>query len=110
MIWDGRQPITLPHGFGTLALESARQPAPAFEKPLEIRARRGGERILCHGLQRPLRLRLQELAVPPWQRERLPLLFSANTSLLAAADLAVSDTLHQWLQEHHATLRWTPDD
>lgn len=45
--------------------------------PLTIRLRRGGERFQpdCQRPRRSLKNLLQEAAVPPWQRERLPLLF-----------------------------------
>ena len=104
--WNGRTPLDLPHGFGRFALE----PALAFEHPLVVAPRHGGERLLQHGLQRPLRLRLQELGVPPWRRERLPLLFDAQGILHAAGDLILSDTFLAWQDIHATRLRWTPGD
>lgn len=104
--WDGRTPLDLPQGFGRLALE----PAQTFEQPLSVAPRQGGERILQHGLQRPLRLRLQELGVPPWQRERLPLLCDAQGTLHAAGDLALSDPFLAWQKTHATRLHWTRDD
>ena len=106
MEWSGRDPLDLPPGFGRLAL----QPAHAFDLALVVMPRAGGERILQHGLQRPLRLRLQELGIPPWQRERLPLLFDHDGILLAAGDRILSDTLLAWQQAHDCELRWTPAD
>ncbi len=44
--WDGRAPLALPDG-GQLRLQGA----PAFERPLQVRARAGGERILLPGRQ-----------------------------------------------------------
>jgi tRNA(Ile)-lysidine synthase len=45
--------------------------------PVEVRTRRGGERFRPDGARprRPLKALLQEAGVPPWERERLPLLF-----------------------------------
>lgn len=45
--------------------------------PITIRLRQGGERFQpdCKRPRRSLKNLLQEAAVPPWQRERLPLLF-----------------------------------
>jgi tRNA(Ile)-lysidine synthase len=42
-----------------------------------IRPRRGGERLQpdCRRPRRSLKNLLQEAKVPPWQRERLPLMF-----------------------------------
>ena len=55
---------------------------------LELRWRRGGER--CRPLGRPYHQRLkklfQEFAVPPWWRERVPLLY-LDDELLAVGDL-----------------------
>nr|WP_246387766.1 tRNA lysidine(34) synthetase TilS [Chiayiivirga flava] len=104
--WNGAEPLQLPDGFGRLAFE----PSHAFASPFHVCPRRGGERILRHGLQRPLRLCLQETGIPPWQRERLPLLFDAAGTLLAAGDCILSDVAHAWPRTHGITLRWTPDD
>jgi tRNA(Ile)-lysidine synthase len=45
--------------------------------PVTIRLRRGGEKFQpdCKRPRRSLKNLLREAAVPPWQRERLPLLF-----------------------------------
>ena len=55
---------------------------------LELRWRRGGER--CRPIGRPYNQRLkkllQELAVPPWWRDRIPLLYLQD-ELLAVGDL-----------------------
>ncbi len=55
---------------------------------LNIRFRRGGERIQLPGRQHTHSLKkiLQEKAVPPWLRDRLPLLFH-NDRLIAVAGL-----------------------
>ena len=47
---------------------------------LTIRFRRGGERFQPFGRQHGQRLKklLQDAAVPPWERDRLPLIFSDN--------------------------------
>lgn len=109
--WDGDTPLTLPGGFGHLAFDSVDGSAAATPPPdLHVTARQGGERILTRGIHRPLRLRLQELALPPWQRERLPLLFDRSGALLAAGDTLLSDTAAAWPDTHRVRLRWTPDD
>lgn len=57
---------------------------------LEVRARRGGERIRparrAHGM--PVKHLLQDLGVPTWERGLLPLVF-LDKRLIAVADLAV---------------------
>jgi tRNA(Ile)-lysidine synthase len=49
-------------------------------KPVTVRYRRGGERLRpeCGRPSRSLKNLLQETAVPPWRRERLPLLFCGD--------------------------------
>ena len=55
--------------------------------PLQLRFRRGGERLaLADGHHRRLKTLLQDLAVPPWWRDRLPLLYSGD-ALLAVGPL-----------------------
>lgn len=102
--WDGRAPLALPGG-GKLALEGA----PAFDRALRAHARRGGERIALPGRSHTHALKhvLQELAVPPWERVRMPLL-SDGEDVLAAGDLLYSAGFDDWLRERGARLVWTP--
>ena len=103
--WDGRSALALPGG-GWLRLEGAT----GFETPLRVHARQGGEKIRLPGRDHRHALKhvLQTLAVPPWDRERLPLLSSADGALLAAGDRVLSADLADWLQAHDAHLAWTP--
>ncbi len=106
--WDGALPLSLPDG-GTLALLG---PAPLrFEHPLQVRARRGGERILLPGRAHSHALKhlLQEADLPPWQRLAMPLLFDGDT-LLAAGDGIVSAHLRAWLDARAARLAWHPPE
>lgn len=67
---SGSLSFELCHGEG-ISLERLKQ------GPLTVRNRRGGERLrpVCGRPSRSLKNLLQETAVPPWQRENLPLLF-----------------------------------
>ncbi|TNJ34244.1 tRNA lysidine(34) synthetase TilS [Arenimonas terrae] len=105
--WDGLAPLALPGG-GTLALE----PAGGFEGPVSVRARAGGERLVLPGRGHSSELKqvLQDLGLPPWERERLPLLFADDGELLAAGDVVVSARLSAWLQAGARRLRHTPAD
>jgi tRNA(Ile)-lysidine synthase len=104
--WNGLVPAPLPPGFGSLRLE----PSPPEPLQLTIAPRRGGERIRLHGTQRSdLRKRLQEVGLPPWQRERLPLLFSPDGELLAAGDLLIAQTFRERLAAMGCSLRWQTD-
>lgn len=109
--WDGHAPLELPGG-GSLCFVDADakdQPAAtAFDAPLQVRARQGGERIRLPGRSHSHALKhvLQERAVPPWRRAHLPLLVDAGGEVLAAADVALSATLQDWLGARGLTLRW----
>ncbi|WP_312238690.1 tRNA lysidine(34) synthetase TilS [Stenotrophomonas sp.] len=102
--WDGRAPLALPDG-GQLDLLGA----PRLEVPLQVRARRGGERIQLPGRTHSHALKdlLQQRGLPPWQRRQLPLLFDGEM-LMAAGDRIIAAALQHWLDEHDAQLRWTP--
>lgn len=82
--------------------------SPRFDAPLTIRARHGGERIALPGRDHSHALKhvLQNLGVPPWERERLPLLYAPDGELLAAGDLAISARLAAWLRDNGLRLRW----
>lgn len=82
--------------------------SPGFDEPVTARARHGGERIALPGREHSHALKhvLQDLGVPPWERERLPLLYAPDGELLAAGDLAVSARLAAWLRDNGLRLRW----
>jgi tRNA(Ile)-lysidine synthase len=103
--WTGATPLSLPAGFGSLALD------PAVALPtMRVGARRGGERLQQAGARRELRTLLQDLGVPPWVRARLPLLWSAEGELLAAADLALAPGFEAQQRAAQTRLRWAPPD
>ncbi|MFJ1267171.1 tRNA lysidine(34) synthetase TilS [Legionella lytica] len=88
-------------GFGVIA-ESARQGlvVPANAK-ITIRFRQGGETLVLHGQTKQLKKLFQEWQIPPWQRERTPLLY-INDELAAVVNYAISDVFfnrnvpHAW--------------
>ncbi len=102
--WDGRAPLPLPDG-GQLRLQGIA----AFERPLKVRARVGGERIQLPGRQHSHALKdcLQREHLAPWRRAQLPLIFD-GPQLLAAADVVIGASLQAWLQAHDAQLQWRP--
>jgi tRNA(Ile)-lysidine synthase len=104
--WNGRLPLELPAGFGWLGLS----PAPLQHWAMTVRPRQGGERIRLPNRKRSSALKkvLQALAIPPWERRRLPLLFADDGELLAAGDLVLSGRMAAFLDEHACTLRWQP--
>lgn len=80
--WQG-EPLTLADG-GTLSLGDLDVRLP---EPLDVRLRRGGERIKPVGdaHTRELRDLFQHASLPPWQRAGCPLLY-AGDELVAVAD------------------------
>lgn len=102
--WDGRAPLALPDG-GQIRLQGAA----AFETPMQVTGRQGGERIQLPGRhhQHALKDCLQREHLAPWRRRQLPLLF-ADGQLQAAADVVLSAPLQAWLQQHDAQLHWRP--
>lgn len=72
-MWSGEQDLCLPDG-RLLRLESE-------PEALCVTYRRGGERLLLRGHSRELKVLFQENAVPPWERERLPLVWRGSELL-----------------------------
>ena len=101
--WDGTTPLLLPTG-DTLSLLGAER----FDPPLRVHARQGGERIVLpgRGHSHALKHVLQDAGIPPWRRERLPLLSSNDGTLLAAGDAILSASLAAWLGTRGARLHW----
>ncbi len=93
---SGAGEVELPGGLGRLcAVDGDARPA-RVPCALGVRWRRGGERLRPTGSAhtRDLRLIFQELGVPPWQRERVPLLFDGQ-HLVAAVGIVADDRLGQ---------------
>lgn len=103
--WSGRTPLALPDG-GTWRLSHGA----SLSEACIVHARRGGERIILPGRAHSHSLKhvLQDLGVPPWQRESLPLLSTHDGELLAAGDFLASHRFDGWLREHGLRLHWTP--
>jgi tRNA(Ile)-lysidine synthase len=78
--WRGERRLALARLGGVLILSPATGAGISLARlrgqPVTIRLRRGGERLQPDGRRprRSLKNLLQELRLPPWQRERLPLL------------------------------------
>lgn len=102
--WDGRSTLALPDGGHWRLLGEATLP-----DGCTAHARIGGERIHLPGRTHSHALKhvLQDLGVPPWRRERVPLLSTVEGELLAAGDVVVSHAFDAWLRDHGARLRWS---
>ena len=79
--WKGEASLKLPGLGGELRFRRTRGKGIALEhKPLSVRLRSGGERLQPDPRRprRTLKNLFQEAGVAPWERERLPLLFSGD--------------------------------
>jgi tRNA(Ile)-lysidine synthase len=92
--WRGEKRLDLEGLGGVLTLTRARGAGISIARlragTVEIRLRRGGERLRpdCRRPRRSLKNLLQESNVPPWRRERLPLLFCGG-KLVWVANLGI---------------------
>ena len=77
---------------------------------VEVRLRSGGERLQPDGRRprRTLKALLQESAIPPWERERLPLLYSGG-KLVAVPGIGVAAEAAAAAGERGWTVSWVPD-
>ena len=95
----------LPNGVLAWRKDEAGLPAGAR---LVVRFRQGGERIRLHGrnVRKTVKALFQEHGVPPWRRERWPLLYDEAGRLLAVASIGVAAevAIPGGLQP-----RWTPN-
>jgi tRNA(Ile)-lysidine synthase len=79
--WHGEIALTAPGGQGEVVFQRALGVGIAArslaDRQVELRLRRGGERIRpdCRRPRRTLKNLLQEYRIDPWRRARLPLLF-----------------------------------
>ena len=97
-VWCGRRPLKLPLLGGVLRFERCQGDGIAagwFQRGvLTVRVRGGGEglRLIAGGPRRTVRNLLQEAGVPPWRRERLPMLY-LDQMLAAVPGVGVDERL-----------------
>lgn len=101
--WQG-EPVRLPDG-SQYAMPAGHQSLPV----LELRLRRGGERIQLAGesFHRELRDLFQQSALPPWRRGGCPLVYE-NDRLIAAGGDWLSERARQLFQAHGGLPQWRP--
>jgi tRNA(Ile)-lysidine synthase len=82
--WHGEDQLVIGELGGTMRFKTRKGSGINLQKlmegPVTIRLRRGGERLQpdCRRPRRSLKKLLQEAALPPWEREALPLLFGGE--------------------------------
>lgn len=93
--WDGRQPLLIASLQQQLFFENTNNTGLLAEisgKPLQVKFRQGGEKIKPAGQAHTHTLKnlLQQQGVPPWLRDRIPLLF-LNDELIAVCGYWIAD-------------------
>ncbi len=112
--WDGRRAWHLPELGGTLRFKATTGSGMAADaldgQPVEVRLRAGGERFQPDGRRprRMLKSLLQERGVPPWERERLPLVYCGE-KLVAVPGIGVAAGAAAAPDERGWTVSWTLD-
>ena len=94
--WDGDGELHIPEYQGRLSLEACIGDGiqqNLVEDGLLVRPRSGGERCQPAGdsYRRELKVIFQQRGIPPWERERMPLIYQGD-ELLAIADLIVCES------------------
>ncbi|OOG27235.1 tRNA lysidine(34) synthetase TilS [Thioalkalivibrio denitrificans] len=77
LAWDGRTPLHIDTLGLTLTPEwlASQGVDPDKEGPFQVAFRRGGETLRVRGQTRELKKLMQERGVPPWERDRAPLVY-----------------------------------
>ena len=111
--WHGEREVALPELGGVLELARGRAGGISLARlrgrTVTIGVRRGGERFKpdCRRPRRSLKNLLQEARIPPWQRERTPLIF-CDGELVWAAGLGVDCSYRSAPHEPALTPAWRP--
>jgi tRNA(Ile)-lysidine synthase len=112
MQWCGEAALELPELGGVLHFEPVIGHGLSLEKlhqtTVTVRLRRGSERIRLDNKRptRTLKNLLQEQCIPPWQRDRLPLLFCGEI-LVAVPGIGVECAYQAALEESGVVLKWS---
>jgi tRNA(Ile)-lysidine synthase len=90
--WRPGETLVLPHGqLRAQAVQgSGLSACLCAPEQVEVRFRQGGERCLAYGHHHSLKKLLQARGIPPWQRDRLPLIYVGG-QLAAVAGLTICE-------------------
>jgi tRNA(Ile)-lysidine synthase len=90
--WNGQSPLVTPWGVHRVSLH---RPHGAATPALRVGLRQGGESLRLAGRgSRDLKRLLQEAGIPPWQRDRLPLIWCGD-ELVAVLGIVSAEGWHQ---------------
>ncbi len=107
-LWSPEEPLILP-GMGKLAAHPIRGEGLKSAKTMTVCFRTGGERCTPAGRSHSKLLKklLQEHGIPPWLRNRMPLIYQ-DGELAAVADLWVCSGYSAAGQEEGLQIQWQP--
>lgn len=107
--WRTGATCELPEGLGRLELRNPSAPEQdcAVPQPMTVRFRQGGERIQLSGesFHRQVKKLFQDAQVPPWERNRTPLLW-VGSELWAIGNRWRNGPCAAWLADHKIRLAW----
>ena len=116
LAWDMREPLSLPAELGTLTavpvVGTGLKAVLCRQEAVTVRFRRGGERCrpARRGHDHALKKLFQEQGVPPWQRDRIPLIYLGD-GLAAVAGLWVCEPFQADPGEDGLQVQWRlPED
>ncbi len=110
--WDLKSKIEIPSGL--LFTESSLGhgiSSSYIKNKVIIRGREGGERCKPYGRDKSQKLKklLQEYQIPPWQRDRLPLIYIGD-KLAAVSSLWVCEEFHAKPNEKGILINWNDNN
>ncbi|MBX9336166.1 tRNA lysidine(34) synthetase TilS, partial [Serratia marcescens] len=107
--WQPDEPLALPDGLGWLVAGEGelalRAPQPSQRISIRFGGVQGTVRIVGRAHSRPIKKLWQELGIPPWQRERIPLIYY-DEQLIAALGVFVCEAGLVPEGERPWRLRW----
>ncbi|MEJ2464678.1 MAG: tRNA lysidine(34) synthetase TilS [Candidatus Thiodiazotropha sp.] len=112
LTWSDKAELILQEGLGRLVAELGEGGIDVEQwrhARIEIRFRKGGERCIPAGQahHRPLKKLFQEWGVPPWERQRIPLIY-LNDELAAIPGRLVCHPFAAAAGQSSMVIRWEP--
>ena len=107
--WNTNNPLELPTGTLSMQLSLGKGISTQLTEPgISIKGRIGGERCKPEGRSKSQKLKklFQEYGVPPWVRDRIPLVYVGD-QLAAVSDLWVCEEFVAKKDERGIVLSWT---
>jgi tRNA(Ile)-lysidine synthase len=114
LVWRGEEQLLIPELGGTLRFTRCMGAGIGLQKineqPVTIRLRQGGERLRTdrNRPRRSLKNLLREASLPPWQRQRLPLIFSGE-QLIYVPGIGVDCDFQAADDEQGVLVEWQQD-